>query len=304
MAKGARLSRRDLEVPLLRTLVQLGGSVKAGPELYEAVAAALQLHDEDREFDPIHGKEKWIYDLQWVRHGLVKKGEIDGSKIGVWTITEGGRDRLREEDLIAGPPALISEVTGVATPAPEEESISAEDVSQHAYAQWLLIKLGKALGCDVWVARNDRKKGWNDESFEALTVDELPSLGFDPITHRIVEFIDVIWLREGFVQHAFEVETTTSVYSGLLRLSDLLTMQPYTKIHLYIVAPKSRKTKVIRELNRPTFRYRQTTPLRKTCSFISIQSLEQVYKDTKRFAGYLQNGLIMSVAESCDVDVT
>jgi len=304
MTEGTSLSRKDMEIPLLRTLVQLGGSVKAGPELYEAVAKTLRLHDEDREFDTVHGKEGWIYELQWVRYNLVQRGEIDGSKRGVWTITDKGRDRLREEDLKTEPPTLISETASVYTPAPEEDQgVSDKDASQHTYAQWLLVKLGKALGCDVWVAKNDRGKSWNNESLETLAISEIPSLGFDPITHKIVEFIDVIWLREGLVQHAFEIEITTSIYSGLLRLSDLLTMQPYTRIHLYIVAPKSRKSRVIREISRPTFRYRQVIPLRKVCSFISIQSLERVYEDTRKFAGYLQNGLILSVAESCDVDV-
>lgn len=35
--------------------------------------------------------------LQWVRHRLVKQGDMDGSQRGVWKITEKGRERVRLE---------------------------------------------------------------------------------------------------------------------------------------------------------------------------------------------------------------
>jgi hypothetical protein len=37
---------------------------------------------------------------------------------------------------------------------------------------------------------------------------------------------------------AFEVEHATSVYSGILRMADLLALQPNMDIKLHIVAPK------------------------------------------------------------------
>ena len=52
---------------------------------------------------------------------------------------------------------------------------------------------------------------------------------------------------------AFEVESTTSIYSGLLRMPDLVSMQPNLKIPLYLVAPDDRREKVFNEVNRPTF---------------------------------------------------
>ena len=49
---------------------------------------------------------------------------------------------------------------------------------------------------------------------------------------------------------AFEVEHTTSIYSGLLRMSDLLTMQPNIDIKLYLAAPDERFTKFKNEVPR------------------------------------------------------
>jgi hypothetical protein len=39
---------------------------------------------------------------------------------------------------------------------------------------------------------------------------------------------------------AFQIEITTSIYSGLLRLADLLARQPNLNITLFLVAPEDR----------------------------------------------------------------
>ena len=55
-------------------------------------------------------------------------------------------------------------------------------------------------------------------------------------------------------------------------MSDLLARQPHLNIPLFIVAPGSRRDKVVREINRPTFVSLQT-PLRDVCQFISFEDL-------------------------------
>jgi hypothetical protein len=42
----------------------------------------------------------------------------------------------------------------------------------------------------------------------------------------LIEHIDVLWLRGNRVEAAFEVEHTTAVSSGLIRMSDLITLHP------------------------------------------------------------------------------
>lgn len=59
--------------------------------------------------------------------------------------------------------------------------------------------------------------------------DELPQQ-FEPATTRTIELIDLLWLDGGAFVAAFEVESTTSIYSGLLRMSDLLAKQPNISI--------------------------------------------------------------------------
>lgn len=49
---------------------------------------------------------------------------------------------------------------------------------------------------------------------------------------KTIEQIDVLWLKRRSIVRAFEVEHTTSVCSGLLRMADLLVMQPNLRMHL------------------------------------------------------------------------
>ena len=75
-------------------------------------------------------------------------------------------------------------------------------------------------------------------------LERLP-LNYDDTTLRTIEQIDVLWLRGRSIVRAFEVEHTTSVYSGILRMADLLALQPNMDIKLHIVAPVAKREKCL-----------------------------------------------------------
>jgi hypothetical protein len=102
-------------------------------------------------------------------------------------------------------------------------------------------------------------------------IEELP-LNLDGATMKTVELIDVLWIKRHSIVAAFEVECTTSVYSGLLRMSDLLSLQPNLDIKLYIVAPDERRSKVAAEIVRPTFAMLEK-PLHRVCGFLPFTEL-------------------------------
>lgn len=65
----------------------------------------------------------------------------------------------------------------------------------------------------------------------------------------------LIWLHpDQTVVAAFEVEHTTSIYSGIVRLLDLAlgSVTPAQR-HLYLVAPDAREADVRSQLARPAF---------------------------------------------------
>jgi len=90
----------------------------------------------------------------------------------------------------------------------------------------------------------------------AEMLDELPTQ-FNDATNRTIELIDVLWLNSNTILAAFEIEATTSIYSGLLPMSDLLALQPNLDLALFLVAPDERRAKVRQEIKRPTFAYRE-----------------------------------------------
>src|SRR5207237_4637056 len=125
----------------------------------------------------------------------------------------------------------------------------------------------------IWLPRADRTavlKEWKNEQHALL--ERLP-LNYDDTTLRTVEQIDVLWLRGRSIVRAFEVEHTTSVYSGILRMADLLALRPNMDIRLHIVAPAGRRDKVFSELRRPVFSLLDRGPLSETCTYLSYESV-------------------------------
>ena len=160
-------------------------------------------------------------------------------------------------------------------PAPSEAQDSLMEQAPdraHVKIQGALIQLGRAEGCNVWVPPGDRNLSYGGKSFAAATLERLPNFGFDENTRRIVHNIDVLWLTRNVIRRAFEVESTTSIYSGLLRLNDLVLAQPNNQIDLYIVAAQGRREKVLNQLIRPSFQ-----ELARQCQFLEFETVEDAF---------------------------
>jgi hypothetical protein len=54
---------------------------------------------------------------------------------------------------------------------------------------------------------------------------------------------------------------TTAIYSGLLRMADLIALQPDINIRLHIVAPDEKHDRVMSEIKRPIFSSLEKAPL-------------------------------------------
>jgi hypothetical protein len=118
------------------------------------------------------------------------------------------------------------------------------------------------------------------------------------LPNRTIELIDVLWLKGNAIVAAFEIESTTSIYSGLLRMADLLAMQPNINIPLYLVAPDERRGKVMEEVDRPTFR-RLDPPLAEVCSYISFKSLREGISKAQGLIKYLKPDFLEELSEDC-----
>jgi len=195
--------------------------------------------------------------------------------------------------------------TVVTVPTAEEEEETAQatavaDAPTHTEIQWRLLDLGAQMGLRVWAPKGDRGKAWNEKRIGDVhgLLDSLPTQ-FDDVTNRTIENIDVLWLAGNAIVAAFEVEHTTSVYSGLLRMSDLLTMQPNIELKLYLVAPDERYSKFKNEIPRPTFATRNK-PLHTVCGFLPYSRLCERLEQVKNVVTYLKPEFIDEIVEVYD----
>lgn len=163
-------------------------------------------------------------------------------------------------DSAAGRAAWKEELAAVRAASTQQQralDAAREGDRTHTEVQGWLRDLGIALGYDVWIAANDRGRAYGDGAgrladgcLMSLPVELASAPGADA-----VRLIDVLWLeRGGGVAAAFEVEHTTSIYSGIVRLLDLaLGAASASTRGLFLVAPDARESDVRAQLARPAF---------------------------------------------------
>jgi len=152
-----------------------------------------------------------------------------------------------------------------------QEEIREEN--EHLRMQFLITEVGRDLGYDVFVATNDRNKSLNGRSLQFLTIPELPQLDFPPDVAKTVSLIDVIWISRDSkqIECAFEIEKSTSIYSGMLRLMDLASSLGDRQYDFFLVVPNKREKEVLAQLKRPSFQTSNCIGLR----YIMFSELEE-----------------------------
>jgi hypothetical protein len=139
----------------------------------------------------------------------------------------------------------------------------------HSQIQTMLACVGKLKGYDVFVPASDvGRLDWTlARRFQML--EDIPS-GFQQIRSVLSE-IDVTWVEGGrnTIAALFEVEHSTTVYSGLLRFNDVLLTNPSVS-RFTIVSSDARRGLFARQLFRPTFR---KSGLSELCSFLEYRNV-------------------------------
>lgn len=163
--------------------------------------------------------------------------------------------------------------------AKRHREVTAEHNEQdlHTEMQYHLLKIGKGLGYDVIAASNDRSRNFQGRYFAEISLGSFPEMSVDKETLNTIGLIDVVWFEKGTNRAvaAFEVEKSTSIYSGILRLSDLAFSFAEQSVDLFLVIPGDREKDVILQLTRPSIkngklpiRYVVFNDLRENCDAI------------------------------------
>jgi hypothetical protein len=167
--------------------------------------------------------------------------------------------------------------------APLQQEVVEEKIerapTEHDEMQWRLIRLGEKASLDIWIPANDQSKEYEGNRFREHVLREFQQ-GLDvPPT---IKNIDVVWKFGPYsIKSAFEIEHSTSVYSGILRLSDLRAETPNSTFPLFIVADRARKHKVLSELMRPTF----SSPalrLNEVVKYLSYENVREIDESAKQ----------------------
>ena len=227
--------------------------------------------------------------LAWtgkVRGSLAKLEDSDGEFLEQQLRSQGSNGKsfpLDEQDrrklathTVKRPDKVVSVSVPDDTGSQDLEAASPVEVRESIKVQALIATIGEQMGMSIWIPKADRGpvlREWRCE--EGTLLDRLP-LNYDDTTLRTIEQIDVLWLRRRSIVRAFEVEHTTSVYSGILRMADLLALQPNMDIKLHIVAPEAKREKVFQEIRRPVFSLLERGPLAESCTYISYDGLRQI----------------------------
>jgi hypothetical protein len=271
---------------------------------------------------PIHDEEIWrklsftrtleAGSIAWtgkVRSSLIHLDDGDGQFLANKLNGQAGNNKLYpldENDLRKLATHTVNrsdKIIAVSVPEdlaiPEESEVLPEaEVRESIRVQALIASIGTSMGFSIWIPRNDRAAVLKELNVDApQLLDRLP-LNYDDTTLRTIEQIDVLWLRGRSIARAFEVEHTTSVYSGILRMADLLALQPNMDIKLHLVAPLARREKVFNEIRRPVFSLLDRGPLAESCTYLSYDSLREVA--AQKHLAHLSDRVLDEYAEEAE----
>src|SRR5882762_10065911 len=165
--------------------------------------------------------------------------------------------------------------------------------TEHDEMQWRLIRLGQLAKCDVWIPRNDQPKQYKGHQFRDFVLNEFHETLDVP---RSIENIDVVWKFGPYsIKSAFEIEHSTSIYSGILRLSDLRAEAPNSNYPLFIVASEHRRRLVFEQLRRPTFSG-PCLRLNEVIRFLGYEKLREI-DELSKIAKDFDPALLLSAGE-------
>ena len=89
-------TRMNIHLPLLKTLEENGGSLPIR-EAITKTKEKYKLTEEAMASNLASGQNRLNNRIEWARMDLVSSGDLDGSKTGIWTITNKGRETLKIE---------------------------------------------------------------------------------------------------------------------------------------------------------------------------------------------------------------
>jgi len=124
-------------------------------------------------------------------------------------------------------------------------------INEHSEMIAILALIGKKQGHDIWIGR--REQGERDNTLEVKKLPEymtLKRLKVDNAANQeVIENIDLLWIRGNKIHAIFEVESTTSMMSAIMRGSNV-----EAPVDKFMILPEERETQFNNKMTSPLFR--------------------------------------------------
>lgn len=163
-----------------------------------------------------------------------------------------------------------------------DEGMDIDVARRHAQIQVALLKIGRQLGLDTWIAQNDHGIIYDGRRLieQPGTIQRLADqriLSAFPDAAHAARLIDVMWFRDGMSMPAvIEVEHSTGITTGLTRMKGFKDrLPPLAGIRWVIAAEEGLRELAIREANRAQFRDLDAR-------FISYSAVEELFSLCER----------------------
>jgi hypothetical protein len=144
----------------------------------------------------------------------------------------------------------------------------------HSDLQAKLILIGSYLGFRTYTPDKSKQSIYGVLG-ELCSEDEVPEASIPKMHFDTVKFIDVLWFdEEGFPTHGFEVEHTTDITKGLLRLYQVHKL----RIKMFIVAKEESREKFKREIQKNPF-----YTIQQEYIFKNYEELDEFFESVKSF---------------------
>ncbi len=147
----------------------------------------------------------------------------------------------------------------------------------HYDLQAKLVLVGSYLNYRTFVPAPDKNKTTIFGTLGDLcTEKEIPEGSIPALSLNTVKFVDVIWFdEEGYPTHAFEVEHTTDITKGLLRLYQVHKL----RIKMFIISEEANKNRFQREVSKSPF-----AKIKNEFIFKNYNELDEFFQSVKHFS--------------------
>ena len=123
--------------------------------------------------------------------------------------------------------------------------------NQHSEMIATLALIGRKQGYDIWIGRREQRE--RDNTLEAKKLSEYMTLKHlrvdNALNQDVVENIDILWIKNKVIAAVFEVESTTSMMSAIMRGSNV-----DASVDKFMVLPEEREMQFNNKMTSPLFK--------------------------------------------------